>query len=88
MVTKSEVAMYVTLSQLLLSLRFNGKTPIISPDLTKNCLFFWVSHEGNNFVATVYRKPTFSGAYTQFDSYLFYHRHMRYFARFGTICTI
>ena len=40
MVTKSEVAMYGTLSQLFHSLRFNGKTPIISPGLTKNCLFF------------------------------------------------
>ena len=32
--------MYGTLSQLFHPLRFNGKTPIISPGLTKNFLFF------------------------------------------------
>ena len=29
-----------------------------------------VSHQGNKFVTTVYRKPTFSGVYTHFDSFL------------------
>ena len=28
-----------------------------------------VSREGNKFVTTVYRKPTFSGVYTHFDSF-------------------
>ena len=29
-----------------------------------------VSQEGNKFTNTVYRKPSFSGAYTHFDSFL------------------
>ena len=29
-----------------------------------------VSQEGNKFTAAVYRKPTFSGVYTHFDSFL------------------
>ena len=29
-----------------------------------------VSREGNKFATTVYRKPTFSGVYTHFDSFL------------------
>ena len=29
-----------------------------------------VSQEGNNFATTVYCKPTFSGVYTHFDSFL------------------
>ena len=41
-------------------------------------IFFWrekkldvrVSREGNKFVTMVYRKPTFSGVYTDFDSFL------------------
>ena len=29
-----------------------------------------VSRDGNTFVTSVYRKPTFSGVYTHFDSFL------------------
>ena len=29
-----------------------------------------VSREGNKFATPVYRKPTFSGVYTNFDSFL------------------
>ena len=29
-----------------------------------------VSREGNKFATTVYYKPTFSGVYTHFDSFL------------------
>ena len=37
-----------------------------------SCLFLYVevSREGNKFVTIVYCKPTFSGVYTHFDSFL------------------
>ena len=39
----------------------NGKLPFLDVE---------VSREGNKFVTSVYRKPTFSGVYTHFDSFL------------------
>ena len=38
----------------------------------ENCHFLdvEVSRDGNTFVTSVYHKPTFSGAYTHFDSFL------------------
>ena len=39
----------------------NGKFPFLDIE---------VSREQNKFVATVYRKPTFSGVYTHFSSFL------------------
>ena len=39
----------------------NGKLPFLDIE---------VSRERNKFVATVYRKPTFSGVYTHFSSFL------------------
>ena len=33
-------------------------------------LYLKVSPEGNKFATTVYRKPTFSGVYIYFDSFL------------------
>ena len=41
-----------------------------------------VSREGNKFVTSDYRKPTFSGVYTHFDSFL----PSTY--KFGMICTL
>ena len=39
----------------------NGKLSFLDLEL---------SREGNKFATTVYRKPTFTGVYTQFDSFL------------------
>ena len=49
-----------------------------------------MSREGNKFVTTVYRKPTFSGVFTHFDSFLptTYKSGMIYTlaSRFFSIC--
>ena len=38
-----------------------------------------VSREGNKFATTVYRKPTFWGVYTHFDSFYLLHRNLAWF---------
>ena len=35
-----------------------------------------VSREGNKLATTVYRKPTFWGVYTHFDSFYLLHRNL------------
>ena len=45
----------------------NGKMPFLDVE---------VSREGNEFAITVYRKPTFSGVYTHFDSFYQLHTNL------------
>ena len=58
-----------------------------------SCLFLYVevSREGNKFVTTVYCKPTFSGLYTHFDSFLpATHKFSRIYTlvvRYFSICS-